>query len=776
MKNNALQVVFTFLKKHRTYVAVLVLVLTIPWLLNFLFPLRVAVPYSCTITDRQGQVIHAFLSSDDKWRMQASLQEISPMLKRTILFKEDRWFYYHPGVNPLAIARAAFYNLIMRKRTSGASTITMQVARMLEPKQRTYIRKLIEMFRAFQLEWQYTKDEILQLYLNLVPYGGNIEGVKSASILYFGKNPDHLSLAEITALSIIPNRPASLRIGYNNDIILKERNRWLLKLKKGDLWNSTVIEDAMNEPLSVSRKAAPRIAPHLSILLKNKYPQSVIPTHIDLQMQRKTEKLVSDHINPLSFSGIHNAAVIVIENATGKIVTYVGSADFNNTTDGGQVNGAIAIRQPGSALKPLLYGLAIDAGLITPKSIMTDVPINIQGYQPENFDEKFYGYVTASYALENSLNIPAVKVLHQLGVQTAIQKLQQCHFKQIEKDANKLGLSLALGGCGVTLEEMAGLYATLANKGIFKSISHCVLDTFVDSTVILSKEATYMLTEILSKKARPDLPVNWEGSMHTPRIAWKTGTSYGKRDAWSIGFNRKYTVAVWVGNFSGAGVPELNGANIATPLLFKIFNTIDYNSPNDWFAMPANCGIRLICSETGKQPNHFCTNTVMDYYIPLVSPNDLCDNRKEYALDEKGKLSYCKQCQPEAGYRKKWYRVIEPEMQEYFETNRIPYEKIPPHNPECEAIALRNPPRITFPVNGTEYLIDENEPVPMQLSCVTTTDVQKVFWYVNNELVSSNKPTDKPNFTPPAGNVKISCTDDQGRNTDIRITVKYVRY
>lgn len=745
-------------------------------LLNLLFPLNDAVEYSTIIEDSKGDVIHAFLTSDQKWRMYVELNEISPQLKKAIICKEDKYFMYHPGINLFAVFRAAATNLIRSKRTSGASTLTMQVARMLAPKERSYANKFIEVFRALQLEWKYSKMEILQLYLNLVPYGGNIEGVKSASVLYWGKSPDRLSLAEITTLSIIPNRPSSLRLGVNNHYIQQERNKWLIRFGKEKVFKQTEIDNAVYEPLAVTRLEAPKLAPHLSYKLKKLMHHKTLRTFLKTNVQMTAEKLVYDYVKSLSSLQIQNAAVIVIENSTQNVITYIGSADFRNKTDGGQVNGAAAIRQPGSALKPFIYGLCIDNGLLTPKTVIADVETDFGGYVPENYDNKFRGNVTAEFALENSLNIPAVKALQQLGSEIFIAKLKQCDFRQVGKDEKKLGLSLALGGCGVTLEEMGGLYASLANKGTYKPIRFVQQNSIhnkiqsasnPDSVNVLSKEAAFMITEILSKIARPDLPVNWESSSHLPRIAWKTGTSYGKRDAWSIGYNKKYTVAVWVGNFSGIGVPELNGANIATPLLFKIFNTIDYNSQNEWYEIPHSCGVRTVCSETGQLPNNHCTNLVTDYYIPLVSSNTICNNTQEITISADEKISYCKVCQPSSGYKKKLYKILSPEIQAYYRSNRIAFEQIPPHNPSCEKLAPNNGPVISSPTNNTIYYISKNEPQPLKLSCQTTHEVQKVYWYINDRLFANCKAGEGVFFTPENGRIKISCTDDLGRTSTI---------
>lgn len=743
------------------------------FLLNLFFPLPDKIEYSTIITDNKGEVIHAFLTHDEKWRMKTELNEISPLLKKTIVEKEDKYFYYHPGVNPVAVVRALVKNILQMKRTSGASTITMQVAKLLEPSKRTYGAKLVEMFRAFQLEWKYSKDEILQLYLNLVPYGGNIEGVKSASVLYFKKSPDHLSLAEITALSIIPNRPSSLVMGRNNDLIIKERNRWLNYFAKESVFTRKEITDALNEPLTAYRSEVPKLMPQFSYKMK-KSGGDIVKTNIVLNTQLKTEKLVQDYIKALYAQNIRNAAVMIMDNRTHKVISYVGSADFKDTLDFGQVNGVKAVREPGSTLKPLLYGLCVDAGLLTPKTIITDVAVNYDGYAPENYDKKFNGNVTMEFALEHSLNIPAVKALQQLGTDKMIETLTECDFKSIERKKKGLGLSLILGGCGTSLEELTSLFAAFANDGVFYRPVFTQNDTVKYKFRILSDAADFMITDILSHINRPDFPVSWQSTAHLPKIAWKTGTSYGRRDAWSIGYNKNYTVGVWVGNFSGQGIPELSGASVATPLLFKIFNTIDYDSNADWFVKPKSCEARVVCSETGMVPGEFCTSTVTDYFIPLVSSSMVCNNTQEVMISPDEKISYCRYCVPEVGYKKKLYKIISPELQHYFKENGVVFEIIPPHNPYCEKIFKDGAPVITSPTNGTEYYISVKDPEPIALTCETAIDVTKVYWYINNKFYKAAEAKSKLFFIPDEGPVKISCTDDKGRNRDIRITVKKV--
>lgn len=333
---------------------------------------------------------------------------------------------------------------------------------------------------------------------------------------------------------------------------------------------------------------------------------------------------------------------------------------------------------------------------------------------------------------------------------------------------------MILGGCGTTLEEMTGLFSAFANDGVYIAPSFTQKDSFQVRTKLISPASNYMINEILSKVNRPDFPLNWTATERMPKIAWKTGTSYGRRDAWSIGYNKNYTVGVWVGNFSGTGAADLSGANTATPLLFKIFNTIDYDSDEEWFRQPADCDIRQVCSETGLVPAEHCGSLVTDYFIPLISSTKICNNRQEFMISANEKISYCRSCAPETGYKKKWYRVVEPEMQAWYEENRIAYEKIPSHNPDCEVIFKGAAPVINSPVNGTEYLISKKNPEPLQLLCKTANDVSKVYWYINNKYFKSSSPGEKQFFIPNEGTIKISCTDDKGRNRDIRITVKFV--
>lgn len=333
---------------------------------------------------------------------------------------------------------------------------------------------------------------------------------------------------------------------------------------------------------------------------------------------------------------------------------------------------------------------------------------------------------------------------------------------------------MVLGGCGATLEELTGLFSIFAHEGKFFKPKFLRSEGDTEARTIISAASAFMINEILSRITRPDFPINWQATEKMPRIAWKTGTSYGRRDAWSIGYNKNFTVGVWLGNFSGVGISELSGTETATPLLFRIFNTIDYDGDHEWFTQPQDCEMRKVCSESGMVPADHCENVVMDYFIPLISQNHTCNDRQEFLISADEKNSFCKTCAPTAGFKKKIYKLIQPEVQSWLDENLIAYEKIPPHNPVCEQVFSDSGPRIVSPVNGFEYLIDRSDPEPVQLSCKTSNEVSRVFWYINDEFYRASPAAEKQFFVPVDGRVKISCTDDKGRNTNVWINVKKV--
>lgn len=742
------------------------------FILDLIFPFRFQIHYSPLVVDADGEVLGCFLSKDDKWRMKTELSEISEDLQKAFLAKEDKYFFYHFGINPIALIRAFFQNIWQQKRISGASTITMQVARLLEPKKRTYWNKLVEMFRALQLEVHYSKKEILQMYLNLVPYGGNIEGVKSAAVLYFNKLPQNLSIAQITTLAIIPNRPNSLQMGKDIAKLTQERNKWLRRFADERLFQAKDIQNALVEPCQVSRQATPQFAPHLASRMCKMYPEKAnIKSSIKITLQNKVKDLAKNYAKRLKSLEIENVAVLVIENKTRKVLVYVGSQDFAES----QVDGITAIRSPGSTLKPLVYALAMDLGKITPKTAINDIPTNWQGYAPDNFDRQFRGKINIEQALSQSLNIPAVEMLHQISVPFLVKKLSDAGFQTIRKQGKHLGLSMILGGCGVSLEELTNLYATFANLGLYAPLNYLAEEKNHFTDTLISETSAYSIAQILTLAQRPDLPQAYQNAHNKPLIAWKTGTSYGRRDAWSIGFNQDYTVGVWVGNFNGKGVPELTGSEIATPLLFEVFGAVG-NPSGALLLAPKNIAFRLVCHESGLPPSDFCKNQVTDYYIPLVSPAQTCSHLQEVYLSADEKYSYLPDCLPESGYKKKLFPNLSPALKAYYEAEKIPFEQAPPYAPECETKIVSNQkwkPQIVSPIDGKTYIVPEKSKPELLLQAYLHNDVKKVFWYVDEKLYREAKPNERVFLKPNLGKTKIACIDDKGRSSEISVWVEW---
>jgi len=731
--------------------------------------------YSKVIYAADSTLLHAFLSPDQKWRVYAAQDEITPELRTAVIFKEDRFFQYHPGFNPFAMVRAAFFNLVKGRRTSGASTITMQLARLLDPAPRTYLNKIHEVFRALQLEWHYSKDEILLMYLNYLPYGGNIEGVKSASMIYFGQETGELSLAQVVMLTVIPNDPNALRPGRNYEKLLARRNLWLEKMKQKGLFDTMTVNDALAEPFERQRYPMPVNAPHISYRFRNSpTDEKGLRTTIRPVIQAKVEDLVRNHVRLLRSMQITNAAVLVVNNRTMEVEAYAGSAGFDEDLFQGQVDGASALRSPGSTLKPLLYALAFDQGLISPKMTLTDVPVNFNGYRPENYDENYRGKVTIEQALALSLNVPAVNLLDRLGTEPFLNALSAGGFKWIQQNRSNLGLSVILGGCGTTLEELTALYAAFPNQGIYRPLRFISSETCTSTDTVCSPGAAYMITEILTGLKRPDLPAQYRQSADLPRIAWKTGTSYGRRDGWAIGYNRDYTVGVWTGNFPGNGIPELNGSDCAVPLLFSIFRTLSPKDRPRWFAPPEDLDFRLVCSESGMPPDTFCHHEVMDYFLPGISPSMRCNHLQKQFVNEAETMSFCRACLPETGYKEKFYPSFPADLIAWYDEMQIPYKAVPLHNPDCPSVKNGSAPTITSLTDGAEYLLIYGRKQQLMLTCNAENGVGKIYWYLNDKFYKALAPSDKVFFTPDAGNYKISCSDDRGRNSDVWIKVTFI--
>jgi penicillin-binding protein 1C len=746
-------------------------------------PLNI-VPYKSTVVvDRDSVVLTAFLSTDSKWRFPQPINQTSPFLQQAFVAKEDAFFWMHPGVNPVSMARALWHNVWTGTRTSGASTITMQVVRLLQQNPRTVWHKTMETILAVQLELRCSKRQILELYCSLVSYGGNVEGVSAASWLYYNKWPYQLTIAEVTALVVVPNKPTTLRLSNTNPHIVRSRNKWLRRFYHEGLITQQQCNDALAEPLSITRVTTPRNAWHLSQRLHASMPaEAILVTTIDGEVQQRVHDLAIQHQRRIQPLGIGSASVIVVENSTGNVVAYVGNPDIHAPGAEGYVDGVTAVRSPGSTLKPLVYGLALDAGIVTPKKMLLDIPVMFDGYAPENFDKRFSGMVPMEQALATSLNIPAVQTLHELGMQPLLRALQRVGFRSVTTNASTLGLSAVLGGCGVTLEELTTLYTGIANGGEVRKLQYVPTQRRSAKQQILSASASYIITESMLLVARPDVPTFSEYVKDIPLVAWKTGTSYGRRDAWSIGSSARYTVGVWCGNMNGKGSANLTGATIASPLLFAIVRAIDGSTHSEsrdgspltllqWHARPPELGSRFVCSISGLPPADSCTDVILDDVIPGVSKSERCNHRREYLVNAQRTMRFCSYCVPQTGFVRRWYTNVPPAVLAFYRSENRTILPPPPHNDRCTHVATDGELLITAPVANKHYIIEQHVEPRLQLRCTTPTDATTVFWYVNDVFVCSAPATGYAFVSPKQGHNTVQCVDSQGRSQTISFDV-----
>ncbi len=742
-------------------------------LLNISFPPPELKEYSQVIYAKDSTMLSAYLTSDDKWRMETTSEDITPEMVQAIIHKEDKWFYWHLGFNPISIVRAFVSNASSGKRISGASTITMQIARLMEPAERSYFNKILEIFRAVQLEIYYSKKELLEIYLSNIPMGGNIEGVKAASLLYFNKFPNKLSLSQSVLLTIIPNNPNKNRLDIPNKNVIAKRNNWLLKFKNEKLFSDESITDALEEKVESHRYSMPKIAPHFTQVIKEKSRKSEIFTSLVPKIQLQSAKLLKDHVKRNRGKGVSNGAVLILDNLTNSVVAYCGSSDFYNSNSLGQVNGITSVRSPGSALKPFLYAKGLDDGIITPKSKLLDVPTDFSSYAPENYEREFNGEVTVRYALVNSLNIPAVRLLQKVGFKSLIKLFEKVGFKQIQKQKNSLGLSVILGGCGVTLEELTTAYTVFVNKGALRKNNYYNNQSSKKEKKIFSEEASYLISKMLSSTERTESPNLNSSVSKLPNIAWKTGTSYGRRDAWAIGYNKNYTIGVWMGNFDGKGSPYLSGSEMAVPLLFNLFNSIEYQSSANWFQEPSGIIKRDVCKNSGLLPSVNCTDIISDYYIEDVSSNKKCNHIQEIYVSNDETESYCLGCLPENNYKKKAYPYYKPELALWYKKSGVNFNSPPKHNLKCEVMGSKNGLKIISPSAEFEYHLEKNGNQELMLLATSNTDVKEIFWYVNKKYFGKTKLGEKLFFQPQNGMNNILCLDDKGGESSLEIKVKF---
>lgn len=743
-------------------------------ILNYFFPVTYVLPYSRLVYDQDSVLLHAYLASDDKWRFETNLNDLSPEYLKALLTKEDNFYYYHLGVNPLAVFRAAFHNVLRQKRISGASTITMQVVRLLEPRERTWKNKIIEMVRAWQLETILSKTEILKLYINLIPFGGNIEGIRAASFFYFQKHPKNLSVAQWSLFTVIPNQPNSLRLGKNNQRIKQARDFWMRYYhQKGYILKADLI-NALEEPIESSAIKRPTFAPHIARFLTQKNTnQSIIYSTIQLKEQQKVEQIVSNYkrrISPL----IQNIAVCVLNNQTHKITAYVGSHSFFDQNTQGQVDGVRAYRSPGSTLKPFLYSLAIDEGLITPQKKLLDLPFEYLGYQPENFDGNVSGWVTVSEALSRSLNLPAIRLLVSYGQNRFIEKLSDWKFSKIAKRKKDLGLSIILGGCEVSLLELVTAYSTFANQGYYYPVIFTSSDSLEKPKQIISSGAAWIIAEILSDADRPDLPIQF-GAKTLPRIAWKTGTSYGRKDAWAVGFTPQMTVGVWLGNFTGEGIADLQGNRTATPLLFDLLIALSQQTSGGWFIKPDAVISQKVCALSGESISNKCKSFKTTWMLDNAISTSICQYEQIFRVSTNRQIRYCNACCPTQNFIWDTITTYPPELNSWLLSQNLTIPKIPIHNPLCGNIVTESPPKIVSPADRTVYTALFQETIQLKVAAAPKSTANTYFWYLNNLFIRQAASHEEFFISPPVGSNTLTCQDELGNTTTVQFEVKAIK-
>ncbi|CZE51463.1 penicillin-binding protein 1C [Campylobacter geochelonis] len=583
------------------------------------------------LKDKNEQIIAMQISDDEIWRFYVNSNQIPNMLKQSTIFFEDRYFYCHFGVNPASILRAFWHNLTSKNRV-GASTITMQVARMMNPKERTYTNKIVEIFNAFQLEWHFSKDEILTMYFNLAPYGGNIEGVKAASFFYFHKDLPHLSIAQMALLSTIPKNPNQNRLDRHSNVN-SLKNSLVGKLYQGGIIDKSSYKRAKEQKFSPKRYAYINQAQIYSdIAFKNGLKTS----NLNLNLQNALLNFLKKEMKTLKNKKVENASAVMIDNQKMQVIAYISS--HNQNAKNGQNDGVKSLKNVGSTLKPFIYSLALDNGLITPQKELIDTEIYLSEYIPKNYNKGFVGIISASDALGFSLNIPAVKLNNILAKDSLYELLKKAGLTPFEKE--HYGESIALGGISLSLLDLAHLYTIYANGGALKPLE--VAGDIIDKNVsLISPQSAYLTAQMLLNAPRAYLNSVWKNTLYKPKIMFKTGTSANAIDLYTIGISKKYTIAVWMGNFDGSKTDELSGGSSAAKVVFDMFEYLEKSEGVSEFNQPTGIEKRKICVDAYELKNE-CKNLQTDFLIDSVKLKNDCEfyrNEELFYLLESGYIT-----------------------------------------------------------------------------------------------------------------------------------------
>nr|WP_320976350.1 penicillin-binding protein 1C [Bacteroides intestinalis] len=760
---------FKQLSITRKVILILITILVIAYI--FCLPRQLFhVPYSTVVTDRNGELLGARIASDGQWRFPP--RTTTPeKVKQCLITFEDRHFYHHWGVNPVSTGRAAYQNLKNKRIVSGGSTLTMQTIRLARNKSRTFGEKFIEMILATRLEFRASKEKILSMYVSHAPFGGNVVGLDAAAWRYFGHSAEELSWAEAAMLAVLPNAPAMIHLSKSRQSLLNKRNRLLKQLRERKIIDSSTYELAISEPLPDEPHSLPQIAPHLVSRFYQERNGKYSVSTIDRGIQSQIENAAERWSNEFNRSDIRNLAILMIDIRTNQVVAYCGNVNFERKQSGNQVDVIQAPRSTGSILKPFLYYAMLQEGSLLPHTLLPDIPININGFTPQNFSLQFEGAVPASEALARSLNIPAVTMLQKYGAPKFHTFLRQIGLKTINRPASHYGLSLILGGAEATLWDVTNTYAYMGRSLLQLPQTECSLllsdsenseaVTSAKTTDIFQPGAVWQTFNALTEVNRPE-EIDWKSipSMHP--IAWKTGTSHGFRDAWAVGVTPHYAIGVWVGNATGEGKPGLVGARTAGPVLFDIFSLLP---PTQWFKRPGNVFVKTeVCRKSGHLKGRFCEETDTLLILPAGLKTEACPYHHLVTLsaDETHRIyENCANLEPTI--QKSWF-TLPPVWEWYYKQHHPEYSPLPPFKPGCGEDALQPMQFIYPPMNARIVLPKQMDGSPgyMTAELAHGNPATTIFWHLDNTYLTQTQDFHKISLQPTPGKHSLTAVDSAG--------------
>ena len=722
------------------------------------------VPYSTVVTDRNEELLGARIASDGQWRFPP--RNTTPeKIKECLITFEDKHFYHHWGVNPFAIGRAFYQNVKNKRIVSGGSTLTMQTIRLARNESRTFREKLIEMIWATRLEFRASKEEILSMYISHAPFGGNVVGLDAAAWRYFGHSADDLSWAESAMLAVLPNAPAMIHLSKGRKTLLDKRNRLLKQLLEKKTIDSSTYELAISEPLPDEPHALPHIAPYLVSRFYQERNGEYSRSTINKGIQTQVEDLAERWSNEFGRSDIRNLAILVIDIPSNQVVAYCGNVHFDRKQGGNQVDVIQAPRSTGSILKPFLYYAMLQEGSLLPDMLLLDVPVNINGFTPQNFSMQFEGAVPASEALARSLNIPAVTMLQRYGVPKFHSFLQQIGLKTINRSSSHYGLSLILGGAEATLWDVTNAYAMMGRSLLQLPQRSCSLllptSRITESTDPFQPGAVWQTFDALKEVHRPE-EIDWKSIPSMQTIAWKTGTSYGFRDAWAVGVTPRYAVGVWVGNATGEGKPGLVGAQTAGPVLFDIFNLLPASS---WFTRPTGIFVEAeVCRKSGHLKGRFCDETDTLLVLPAGLRTEACPYHHLVTLSADESQRIYENCaNTEPTLQKSWF-TLPPVWEWYYKQHHPEYKPLPPFKAGCGEDTFQPMQFIYPPMNARIKLpkqLDGSKGF-LTVELAHSNPNATIFWHLDETYQAQTQDFHKISLQPAAGKHSLTAVDGEG--------------